>query len=183
MTVNWDIRDDLSLKSITGYGEQKKFGNGGNPDNDATRLPISARYRKSPSNRDQWSQEFQLNGTAFAEKLDYTFGLFGMEEDIDDGTDSQASYSSGSFIPPDILVINSPSGEDQTYELKNTTYAAFFQGSYQLTENLELTAGVRWTSEEREQTVSLELLDVAEFRRIAFDAIAGVPGILLPLPS
>ncbi len=184
VTVNWDIRDDLSLKSITGYGEQKKFGNSGNPDNDATRLPISARYRKSPSNRDQWSQEFQLNGTAFAEKLDYTFGLFGMEEDIDDGTDSQSGYPSGSFISPiNILVLNSPSGEDQTYELKNTTYAAFFQASYQLTENLELTAGVRWTSEEREQTVRLELIDVAEFRRIAFDAIAGVPGILLPLPS
>ncbi|MFZ1832184.1 MAG: TonB-dependent receptor [Pseudomonadales bacterium] len=183
VTINWDISDDLALKSITGYGDQKKFGNGGNPDNDATRLPISTRYHISPSNRDQWSQEFQLNGSAFAEKLDYTFGLFGMEEDIDDGTDAMASYSSGSLIPPNILVINSPSGEKQTYELKNSTYAAFFQGSYQLTENIEFTAGVRWTSEEREQTVQLELLDEAEFRRIAFDAIAGVPGILVPLPS
>ena len=171
VTVNWDINDDLALKSITGYGDQKKFGNAGNPDNDATRLPISTRYRTAPSNRDQWSQEFQLNGSAFADKLDYTFGLFGMEEDIDDGTDSQANYPSGSLIQPNILVINSPSAEDQTYELTNSTYAVFFQGSYQLTENLEFTAGVRWTSEEREQTVQIELLDVAEFRRIAFDAI------------
>ena len=183
VTVNWDISDDLALKSITGYGDQKKFGNSGSPDNDGTRLPISTRYRISPSNREQWSQEFQLNGSAFAEKLDYTFGLFGMEEEIDDGTESQASYSSGSLIPPNILVIYSPTAEDQTYELKNSTYAAFFQGSYQLTENLEFTAGVRWTSEEREQTVQLELLDVDEFRRIAFDAIAGLPGILVPLPS
>ncbi len=181
VTVNWDINDDLSLKSITGYGDQRKFGNAGNPDNDGTRLPISARYRASDSNREQWSQEFQLNGTALDEELDYTFGLFAMEEDIDDGTDSSSGLVSGSLIQPNILVINSPSGEEQTYELKNTTYAAFFQGSYQLTHDLEFTAGLRWTREEREQDVSLELLDVAAFRRIAFNSIAGVPGILLPL--
>jgi hypothetical protein len=104
-----------------------------------------------------------------------------MEEDIDDGTDSSSGLVSGSLIQSNILVINSPSGEEQTYELKNTTYAAFFQGSYQLTHDLEFTAGLRWTREEREQDVSLELLDEVEFRRIAFNSIAGVPGILLPL--
>jgi iron complex outermembrane recepter protein len=181
ITVNWDISDDLSLKSITGYGDQRKFGNAGNPDNDATRLPISARYRASDSNREQWSQEFQLNGLAFNEKLAYTFGLFAMEEDIDDGTDSSSGLVSGSLIPPNVLVINSPSAEEQTYELTNTTYAAFFQGSYEATSNLELTTGVRWTSEKREQTVALELLDVNAFRSIAFNSIVGVPGILLPL--
>ena len=49
-----------------------------------------------------------------------------------------------------------------------------------LTENLELTAGLRWTSEERQQSVELEFLDQAAYREIAFDAIEGVPG-LVPL--
>lgn len=183
VTVAWEIDDQLSLKSISGYGDQRKFGNGGNPDNDATRLPISARYRAADSNREQWSQELQLNGLAFDGKLNYTVGAFAMKEEIDDGTDSNANLVSGSLIGSSILYINSPSSENQTYELENTTYAAFFQGSYALTENLEFTAGARWTSEKREQTVWLELLDEPAFRSIAFDAITGVPGILAPLPQ
>jgi iron complex outermembrane receptor protein len=180
LTVYWDIHEDLSLKSITGYSDQKKFGNAGNPDNDATHLPISARYRKdgSPSKREHWSQEFQLNGVAFNEKLDYTFGLFAMEEKIDDGTDTSSGWSTGDFIPDqNVLVVNDPNAEQGTYELTNTTYAAFFQGSYDVTDNLEFTAGVRWTSEKRESNVKLNLLDQDAFKSTALASLAGVPGI------
>lgn len=185
LTLQWEINDKLLFKSITGYGDQEKSGNFGNPDNDASAVPISSRYRAggNPSDRDHWSQEFQLIGSAFNERLDYTLGLFAMKEDIDDGSDSSSSYASGYFIPSaSVMVINDPTAERQTYFLENTTYAAFFQASYNLTDNLELTAGVRWTSEKREQTVELELLDQAAYRDIAFDAIADVTG-LVALPD
>ncbi len=181
LTVEWEINDRLSLKSITGYSDQDKSGNFGNPDNDATHLTISSRFRAggSPSKREHWSQEFQLIGSAFNERLDYTLGAFAMQEDIDDGSDTSSGYPSGYLIPSaGVMVINDPTAERQTYDLKNTTYAVFFQGSYDLTDNLELTAGVRWTSEKREQSVALELLDQAAYRSVAFDAIAGVPGII-----
>ncbi|WP_187275963.1 TonB-dependent receptor [Parahaliea aestuarii] len=182
LTVEWEINDSLSLKSITGFGEQEKSGNFGNPDNDVTELPFSTRYRPggSPSDRDHFSQELQFIGSAFDDRLDYTFGLFAMKENIDDGTDGSVSWSTGSliFAPVPIMLINSPTAELQTYELENTTYAAFFQGSYELTDQLELTAGLRWTSEQREQSVSQLLLDEAAFRETAFAAIAGTPGII-----
>ena len=181
LTVEWEINDRLSLKSISGYSDQEKSGNFGNPDNDATHLTISSRYRAggSPSKREHWSQEFQLIGSAFDERLDYTLGAFAMREDIDDGSDTSSGYPSGYLIPSaGVMSINDPTAERQTYDLKNTTYAVFFQGSYDLTDNLELTAGVRWTSEKREQSVALELLDQAAYRSIAFDSIAGVPGII-----
>ena len=189
LTVNWDINEALSLKSITGYSDQKKFGNAGNPDNDATSLPISSRYRKdgSPSKREHWSQEFQLNGVAFNEKLEYTFGLFAMEEKIDDGTDTSSGWSTGDFIPAtqpnspapgaNVLIVNDPTAEQGTYDLTNTTYAAFFQGSYDVTERLELTAGVRWTSEKRQSNVKLNLLDQEAFKTTALNSLTGVPGI------
>src|SRR5690606_6116582 len=103
-----------------------------------------------------------------------------MKENIDDGTDGSVSWSTGSliFAPVPIMLINSPTAELQTYELENTTYAAFFQGSYELTDQLELTAGLRWTSEQREQSVSQLLLDEEPFREPAFAAIAGTPGII-----
>lgn len=180
VTVEWEINDSLSLKSITGYGDQEKSGNSGNPDNDATHLPLSSRYRPvgTASQRDHWSQEFQLVGSAFDDRLDYTVGLFAMKEKIDDGTDRSSGTNWGYVIDgAPVLVLGSPNTETQTYELENTTFAAFFQGSYDVTENLELTAGVRWTSEKREQSVSLELLDEAAYRDIAYAAIAGTPGI------
>ncbi|MCB1843011.1 MAG: TonB-dependent receptor, partial [Halioglobus sp.] len=180
VTVDWEINDSMALKSITGYGDQEKSGNAGNPDNDATDLPLSSRYRPdgNPSKRDHWSQELQLNGSAFNDNLDYTFGLFAMKENIDDGTDRSSGTNWGYVIPDaSVMVIGAPNTETQTYELENTTYAAFFQGSYDLTQNLELTAGVRWTSEQREQSVELELLDEDAYYDIAFDAIAGVQGI------
>ncbi len=181
LTVAWELSPTLVLKSITGYSDQEKSGNFGNPDNDATHLAISSRYRAggSPSKRDHWSQELQLTGSAFNERLDYTLGLFAMREKIDDGTDTSSSVPSGYLIPSaSVMSINDPTAERQTYDLENTTYAAFFQGSFDLTENLELTAGVRWTSEEREQTVDLELLDQAAYRDIAYAAIADVEGIV-----
>ncbi|NCF18234.1 MAG: TonB-dependent receptor [Haliea sp.] len=182
LTVEWEINDRFSLKSISGYADQKKYGNAGNPDIDGTYQPISSRYRAngSPSNRDHWSQEFQLLGSAFNNRLDYTLGLFAMKENIDDGTDTQSGAPSGYLIPAaiNVLVINDPNAEKQTYDLENTTYAAFFQGSYDLTDNLELTAGLRWTSEEREQSVKLQLLDQPAYREIAFGAIEGVPGLI-----
>jgi iron complex outermembrane recepter protein len=182
LTVEWEINDDLSLKSITGYGDQEKSGNFGNPDNEVTDQVISSRYRAGNtfSDRKHISQELQLNGTAFDDRFTYTAGLFAMKEEIDDGTDTQSGAPSGSllFAPGPIMLINDPTSEEATYDLENTTYAVFFQGSYDLTENLELTAGLRWTSEKREQTVDLEFLDVDAYRDIAFGAIEGVPGIL-----
>jgi outer membrane receptor protein involved in Fe transport len=182
LTLDWEISDQLSLKSITGYGDQEKYGNFGNPDNDVTGEVISSRYRagNTASDRQHFSQEIQLNGTAFDERFSYTAGLFAMKEEIDDGTDTSSSAPSGSLLyvgGQPIMLINDPTAERQTYDLENTTYAAFFQGSYDITENLELTAGLRWTSEKREQTVFLEFLDQAAYRDVAFAAIAGVPGI------
>jgi len=180
VTVEWEINDSMSLKSITGYGDQKKSGNAGNPDNDATDLSLSSRYRPggNPSKRDHWSQELQFIGSALNDSLDYTFGLFAMKENIDDGTDRSSGTNWGYVIPDaSVMVIGAPNTETQTYELENTTYAAFFQSSYDLTQNLELTAGVRWTSEQREQSVELQLLDEDAYYDIAFDAIADVQGI------
>ena len=185
LTVEWEISDRFSLKSISGYADQKKYGNSGNPDIDGTFEPILSRYRAggSASRRDHWSQELQFLGSAFNDRLEYTAGFFAMKENIDDGTDTQSGAPSGYLdATGGLMIINDPNTEKQTYDLENTTYAVFFQGSYDLTDNLELTAGLRWTSEKREQSVRLQLLDQVAYREIAFAAIEGVPG-LIPLES
>src|SRR5690625_6766252 len=69
VTVDWEINDQLSFKSITGYGDQRLGGVSNYADNDATGVLISSRPRISPSDRDQISQEFQFTGSAMDERL------------------------------------------------------------------------------------------------------------------
>lgn len=179
VTVDWEINDQLSFKSITGYGDQRLGGVSNYADNDATGVLISSRPRISPSDRDQISQEFQFTGSAMDERLQYTAGVFGMVENIDDGTTFQFGAPYGLYFPnlPQIgpaVVVNPPTVQHDTYDLKNTTYAAFFQGSYDLTDDLQLTLGVRWTSEKRETRLDQRELDKDDFYgRIM---MAGIPG-------
>jgi outer membrane receptor protein involved in Fe transport len=171
ITVNWDINENYSLKSITGYGDQKLSGNFAQPDNDGTAMVLSSRYRLSPSERDQFSQELQLSGSAFDQRFNYTAGLFAMVENIDDGATYIFSSVAGMYIPQsraiidDLLIISPPTSEKNTFDLKNTTYAAFFQGSYDFTDNLQLTLGLRWTREKREQELTQQLIDKAQFNQ------------------
>lgn len=184
VTVEWEISDTLTFKSITGYGDQELGGLSNNADNDGAEGFFSARYRVSPSEREQISQEFQFTGSAFDERFQYTAGLFGMVEDIDDGTTYQFRGIGGLYIPAnslfgvspiDLISVSFPTVQRDTYELKNTTYAAFFQGTYDLTESLALTLGLRWTSEKRETTLDQRGLDFAAFNQTIL--AAGIPGV------
>src|SRR5690625_1222632 len=182
VTVDWEINDQLSFKSITGYGDQRLGGVSNYADNDGTGLLISSRPRLSPSDRDQISQEFQFTGSALDERLQYTAGVFGMVENIDDGTTFQFGAPAGFYIPPnDIVTLVHPTVQRDSYDLKNTTYAAFFQGSYDLTDDLQLTLGVRWTSEKRKTRLDQQELDKVEFA----DRInnAGIPGVTILSPD
>ncbi|MBT4522503.1 MAG: TonB-dependent receptor [Halieaceae bacterium] len=180
ITVEWEVSDNLTLKSITGYGDQKLFGFPNNPDNDGTVGRQSQIYRLEPSDRDQISQELQFSGSAFDDRLQFTGGIFGMVEEIKDGAqtnndDISAFYLPGGMLgglPFDIMAFATRTG-GEIYEMKNTTYAAFFQGSYDLSDNLALTMGVRWTREKREQTLTQTLLDPVAFDGILADVFSG----------
>lgn len=191
VTVEWEISDSLSFKSITGYGDQRLGGLSNNGDNDGTAQIFSSRYRTSASDREQISQEFQFTGSALNERLQYTAGIFGMVEDIDDGTTHQFGGVSGFFVPAssvlqapapaiDLVSIQSPTVQRDTYSLKNTTYAAFFQGSYDFTDNLQLTLGLRWTSEKRETTLDQEGLDLGAFNTEIINRLGTFGGGLFP---
>lgn len=182
VTVEWEINDSLTFKSITGYGDQELSSFSGLGDNDATGGLYSGRDKTTPSKRDQFSQEFQLNGSALDDRFQYTAGLFGMVENIDDGETFQyrnvsALYLNPAVVPGDQMLLLAPTYQRDNYELKNTTYAAFFQGSYDLTENLQFTAGLRWTAEKRETELLQQTIDTGSFYNTINSA--GIPGFNL----
>jgi len=143
LTMSYEF-DAATLRSITGFASiDDKFGfdlagggfpvdlnSDGSPEFYADGLLI-----RSDSSFDQWSQEFQLLGTAFDDRLNWIFGLFYLHEDGD-------QQFSGTIVAP-------PPGFDEN--IKNTTdsYAAYGQGTWRFNDQWSVQAGLRWSRDEK----------------------------------
>jgi iron complex outermembrane receptor protein len=88
---------------------------------------------------DQFTQEFRLASDTEG-PLSWQFGLFYFDSDLKVTTESFASFG---FINPTVQ-------QDTMIEQGNKAWAVFGQGAYDLTERLTLSAGVRYTDDERD---------------------------------
>lgn len=126
--VNWDISDDVSFKSITAYRDlEAEFAR----DSDASPVVIVDYFDDFQS--EQFSQEFQLLGTAFDGKLDWITGLYYFDED---------GYNQNYL---NFAVASIDSRNDFT----STSQALFAQTTYHASEQWHITLGVRYTDEEK----------------------------------
>ncbi len=126
LTFQHEISDTLSFKSITGYRQIAwRIGT----DLDGTPETL----QEVTDHQHQWqvSQEFQLNGKAFDNKLDYVTGLYYFEE---------AGYVHD-YVPFESLLYV----YDIQNDANNKNFAAFVHADYKLTDRLSLTAGGRYT--------------------------------------
>lgn len=171
LTLNWEYRD-FDIRSITAWSRQDNIGIVN--DSDATDIsgvetgPLAVRNGletslafgygnfSMPSNeqRNQYSEELQVAGTAFDKKLSYTTGVFVAREEIDNSMsgnmvgDRGYSYKANvATLIPKIIGTNS--------DLTNESFAFFAQGTYQITDWYELTAGTRYTVEKRQRDATL----------------------------
>jgi iron complex outermembrane receptor protein len=149
-TADWEINDTYSLKSITAW---RNIEAGEANDVFGIDIPFQTRtnFGRVPAenrNTDWYSQELQLNGSAFEEKVDYVFGLFASQEKTDAGTNVGVSgpFFNALGLPGTAFYLA------QATELKtdNISYAAFSQADWNITDVWRLSAGLRYTWEERE---------------------------------
>jgi iron complex outermembrane receptor protein len=125
LTLDWKA-DWGGLKSITAF-RRVEVQSGQEVDN----VPTFDGNIYQDYDTNQWSQEFQLSGKAWSDRLDYVVGAYYLNE-----TGRQKFPIRTDFI------------EFTTGgEIDNDTFAIFGQASYQLTDALSLTAGVRWSEE------------------------------------
>ena len=136
LIANWDISDDLTLKSITAYVDHENPGI-----NDADGYlgewltvgsPEFPRFDKVNT----FSQEFNLIGTSLDDKLDWTVGFFYFTEDHKPRTTA--------FIPLFGVTL------DQFYQADSEAMAAFVDLTYHLTDNFRVNAGLRQSRDERD---------------------------------
>jgi len=129
LNFDWHLTDNLDLKSITAY---RTFDGDFEGDEDGGPQRIS--YLIDIYEHNQFSQELQLLGTSFNDKLQWILGAYYYEEDgknINPVRFSQVSIQSGG-------------------EYEATSWAVFGQGTWSFTDALDLTVGLRYTDDTRD---------------------------------
>lgn len=135
LNANFDLTDDLSLTSATGYRDWERF-NASNSDGTSAGLGNTF-YTE---NSEQISQELALNWSSGA--LDVVGGLSYYHEKIENHVE----------VP--FYQFWSPAGEiyyKQDGTMKIDAFAAYAQATYAIIPELRLTVGGRWSTEKRDQ--------------------------------
>lgn len=132
LTMSYDF-DQATLKSITALVNTKDYfatdfsGFGG---------IIGA----IDTDSDQWTQELQLTGTAFDDKMNYIVGAFYLNERANQDINWY-------FFGPTSRSI---------YDTGTDSYSVFGQADYAITDQLSVTAGLRWTRDEKDWDFNID---------------------------
>ncbi len=131
-TVDWQINDSLSFKSITAYRDlESEFSH----DGDASRFLLS--WVRDFYHQDQFSQEVQIQGLAFNDRLKWIVGGYYFTED------------GLNYNPVDFALLDIESGGFFDHE----SVAGFAQGTFDVTDQLHITLGIRYTKDTKDFTV------------------------------
>jgi iron complex outermembrane recepter protein len=130
LTLEYDLAESLSLKSITAYRELHW-----NVGMDIDGSPLNFLHTSFTMNQWQFSQEFQLLGSALDKKLNYVLGAYYFKEagDLHD----YVTFAEG------LLQVDGPN------DLATKNYAFFGQVDWRLTEQFGITVGGRYTHEDK----------------------------------
>ena len=169
--INFNLSDDVRLRSITGYSDFLTYNRS---DGDGGPIPFSEFYFITKAVT--FSQELQLQSANRASPLQYTLGAFYM---LDRVNEAGATVFSGSNYTTLTAAANgqpvlygsgsncgftySPLAAPFSCNLNNTTasdgigpaaartksYAGYGQASYTIDDKLTLTAGIRYTVDEK----------------------------------
>ncbi len=151
ITVNWDINDDIALTSITAFNRYDIYNA---RDQDVSLLDWG--QSTGPADTDSWSQELRLSGY-LSDNIEFVGGLYYYGEKVDSNqtntsllTDTiAASNRAGGGLAGRAATGGTSRSISQTdSEAKNT--AIFGQLTYDLTDDVSLTAGLRrsWTDKD-----------------------------------
>lgn len=135
-TIDYDLGGDAALKSITAYRELHwKAG----MDNDGSILAINE--PSFPIDEWQFSQELQVTGKLFNDRLDYVVGLYYFREL---GTTTDYVVLSEGLIQAS----HSPGFSDGS-RIGTKSYAGYAHLNWRVTDQLGLTFGARYTKEQK----------------------------------
>ena len=167
LTLIWDY-DDFVIKSLSSWSQQDDVII--EDDSDGTNITgvgqghisvigglersLNAGYGNfsipGGEERTQYTQEFQISGSAMDDRLIYTTGVFASREEIDNTIiGNMVGVNGYSYKTDDGVLIPVMLGTSS--DLSNETYAIFGQFTFEVTDWYSLTLGTRYTEEKRER--------------------------------
>jgi len=183
LTLDWEMDNDVNFKSISAA----RYTEGG-ASNELDALGIGNLDRTNYGWRgaairetEAFSQEIQFSGSAFDDKLDYVVGAFGFYEKSDAGTAASPSgpFFGAVFNPLQAFYIN------QTTELlsENSSFSLFSQADWHFNDYWSITAGIRYTAEERELTRRFRIPELATVATTGDAQLSPLGSTFVILPS
>lgn len=161
--MDWNITDNLRLKSITSYRDlsQGQYDNG-NAQSGLFLIQASgvftgqgfARYSLAKFTQDQFSQEVQVIGET--ERLKYVGGVLFYEENVEDNAQAfnTAQFTDATGSAFTYLSLNYAAQRiDRASRVKTTSKGVFGQATYNpafLGDKLHITLGGRYTQDKKE---------------------------------
>ena len=131
-TLEYEINDSVMLTLITNYQESEKFYQ-----EDSDSSPAQFGDFLTDQDASSFAQEVRLNGST--EKLDWTAGFYYINID----GDYRVSFNFPDYFGYSIFPNN-------LYSMETDSWAVFGQLEYQLTDQIRLIGGLRYTEDEKE---------------------------------
>jgi iron complex outermembrane receptor protein len=123
-----------TLKSITAYREMDVHN-----DVDTDGSPITIVDKLEHLIQNQVSQELQAAGSSFGDRLRWVVGVYFFQEEIDNPT----------TFPLFPALYGNAASFTRVYGVDNDSLAVFAQGTYEVTDRLRLTTGLRYTQDDK----------------------------------
>ena len=167
LNLKWDINNQLSLSSITGYRKTDHdflVDSGG----ELPRVTTTRGFTPllNMGEHEQVSQEFKLNGASFGDTLTWVAGAYWLSEDnVTDFANASTNAITGVF---------SVAG-DRTMKNGLDTYAFYAQGDYQFADRWTATLGLRYTDEKKDFAIERNPGAAGPAFSTAAVAAAGIP--------
>jgi iron complex outermembrane recepter protein len=194
VTVEWDF-EAATLTSITGYRSFESFSIG-----DADASDLDSLTNEASADQVAWTQELRLSGRT--QGFQYIAGLYYFSQDLDTdsilglGQDINGVFShsfgyyadTGGKFPlqdveefplPPLPLMYPGSGARNAMQQDHEAYAIFGQAECDLTSTLALTAGLRYTHEDKELDGVFTQGTAPEFT----DNVIALPNVLDQFPA
>jgi iron complex outermembrane receptor protein len=145
--LDWQINDWVKVKSVAAYREYW-----GDFSDDQDNSPMGVAWAYNLLNHQQFTEELQFTGKALDNRLNWAAGAFYFDGHSLNRGHVNLSFLAG-FFPPGPPFFGQPVfnfNDDDPAHTKDK--AGFAQGTFGITDQLHVTAGVRYTKEDKTYT-------------------------------
>ena len=157
LTLSWDLSDDLTIKSLTGYRKIDWHAYQDYAEAFSTSAAFPVGFTSNDLVRShQFTQEFQFIGSALDDQIHYVSGLYYFQEGASHAEQISILLPYYAGIPG-VVIPGGPGLTTDTFKNREATadsksQAAYAQVTWSATDKLDLMVGGRYTKDDRSAT-------------------------------